>query len=558
MRSPGTIRRTRAALLATVAAVGLLAAACGSTSSSTGDRTEGTVDKNNTGLVETGRTDTITPGGKIVYGLSAETNGWNPGTNQWAPSGLQVTRAIFDTLSAFDEHSQIRPFLAEAFEHDADNTHWTIKLRAGVKLHNGKPVDATVVQRNLSYLKASPVVGGAFLYVKSITVKDPRSVAIELTEPWANFPILLASQVGVVGDPDWMESKDSLEPVGTGPFVFDKWEIGNELTVQKNTDYWRKDAQGVSYPYLDSIEFRVMGDPESRAKALKARDIDIMETFSGSQIQDFKSKTDVQVFSSPTGELSEDFVLLNTQVPPFDDVDARRALAYATDKKTFIDVLNGGLTEPANGIFQPSSPWYAESGYPQYDPVKAKELVEKVKAKHGSFSFKVMASPSPDGQRGSQILQQQWADVGIQGEIEVVEQATIIIKVVTGSYQATNWIQFSAPDAVLDSLWIDPALSTAPPAFSLNFSRLKDDQLGEAFRKARASSDPAVRKEAFKVVQERMSDQVPFVFLFHQQVAIVATSRVQNITNWTLPDGTKGLDLQEGAHPVYQISLKSS
>jgi ABC-type transport system substrate-binding protein len=393
--------------------------------------------------------------------------------------------------------------------------------------------------------------------VKTIAEKGDLAVTVDLTEPWANFPILLASQVGVVGDPDWLESKDSLKPIGTGPFTFDTWEIGNKLTVKKNGTYWRKDKDGIAYPYLDTIEFRPMSDPDSRAKAFKAKDIDIMETYSGSQIADFRTQADAQVFSNPKGEIAEDFVLLNTQAPPFDDVDARRALAYATDKKTFIDLLNGGSTEAANGIFQPSSPWYADSGYPQYDPAKAKELVDKVKAKHGSFTFEAMASPSQDGQRGQQILQQQWADVGIDVQLKTVEQATIIINVVTGNFQATNWLQFSAPDPVLDSLWIDPKLATKPPAFSLNFSRLQDEEMGAAYRKARASSDAQVRKQAFADVQKRMSDQIPFVFLFHQQVAVVASSRVQNIVNWTLPDGAKGIDIQEGAHPVYQLSLKS-
>ena len=544
-----------AALLTGLLTISLLAGACGSsTSGSPSGPTEGTTGRDNTGIVETKAEEKPTLGGKLVYGLNAETNGWNPGTNQWGAAGLEVSRAIFDTLAAYDEHSQIHPFLAEAFEHDATYTNWTIKLRAGVLLHNGKTVDADVVRRNLAFLKSSPVTGGAFLYVKSISTKDPLSVAVELTEPWATFPILLASQVGVVGDADWIESKDSVKPIGTGPFSLQTWEIGNKLIAQKNPHYWRKDKDGIAYPYLDSIEFRPLPDQAARAAALKARDVDIIHTYSWQQITDFRADSDVQTYSNPAGEIPEDFILLNTQAPPFDDVDARRALAYATDRKAIVDLLGGDPTQLAGGIFQKESPWYVDSGYPDFDLAKAKELVDKVKAKHGSFTFSSTAPPSQD--RRQQILQQQWAAAGIDVKLETSEQATQIINVVTGNFQATNWLQFSAPDPSADSLWVDPTLATKPPAFSLNFSRITDPALGEAFRVARASADPTARKDAFATVQKRMSDQIPFVFLFHEQAAIVATNRVQNIVNWTLPDGTKGLDVQEGAHPLYQISLK--
>ena len=555
--APPTRRaQATAPLLTGLLTLALIATACASTGSgSPNGQTDGTTARDNTGIVETKDAEKVTVGGKLVYGLSGETNGWNPGTNQWAASGLQVGRAIFDTLAAYDERSEIHPFLAQAFEHNPDNTQWTIKLRPDVKLHNGKPVDATVVMRNLTYLKTSPITGGAFRYVKDIAVRDPMAVTVDLTEPWATFPILLASQVGVVGDSDWMESKDSLKPIGTGPFTFDSWEIGNKLTVKKNPDYWRKDPDGLRYPYLDTIEFRPMPDQASRAAALKAKDIDIVETYSWQQIRDFKADPDVQTFSNPAGEIPEDFVLLNTKAPPFDDVDARRALAYATDRDAIVDLLSGGSAEQADGIFQKESPWYADSGYPQFNLEKAKELVAKVKERHGSFAFTSLAVPSQDSRQ--QILQQQWAAAGIEVKLQTVEQASLIINVVTGSFQATNWLQFSAPDPGADSLWVDPDLATTPPNFTLNFSRITDPELGAAYRTARASGDPQVRKDAFVTVQKRMADQVPFVFLFHQQVAIVATDRVQNIVKWTLPDGAKGLDIQEGAHPLYQISLKA-
>ena len=103
---------------------------------------------------------------------------------------------------------------------------------------------------------------------------------------------------------------------------------------------------------------------------------------------------DYQIFSDPGGETPEQFIQLNTQAAPFDDVDARRALAYATNKSEVIDVMTEGYNQPADGPYAPDSPWFAETDYPQFDPAKATELATKVRAAHGGeFRFTLMSSP---------------------------------------------------------------------------------------------------------------------------------------------------------------------
>ena len=108
-----------------------------------------------------------------------------------------------------------------------------------------------------------------------------------------------------------------------------------------------------------------------------------MQTSDGNQILKFKKladKGDFQLFYDVRGETAEAFVQLNTMAPPFDDPDARRALALATDTKSYVDVQTGGLNEPARGPFPPSSPWYVPTNYPEYDKDAAKQLVAASKS----------------------------------------------------------------------------------------------------------------------------------------------------------------------------------
>lgn len=549
----GAIVRMTAGLLL----LALIAVGCKSGDS--GDTADTTPKGGNAGVVE--NTETPQPGGKIIYGLAAETNGWNPSASQWAPSGLEVAHSIFDTLSAYDSQSIIQPNLAAKFTHDDAYTTWTITLRPGITLHNGKPVTASVIKDNQEFLKQSTLTGSAYKPVDSFTTDGDLNVVVHMNEPWVNYPYALATQIGVVSDPDWLRSGDSAHPVGTGPFVFTSWTPEKELVVKKNPKYWQ---QGL--PYLDEVDFRVLPDDDSRAASLENGTIDIMQTTSAIQIVKFKKlgeEGSFQVFNQTSGETSEVMIQLNGMKAPFDDIDARRALAYATDKKDFIDKTAEGLYEPANGPFPPSSPWYTATDYPQYDPAKAKELVDKYKAAHGGqFKFEVIGPPIPSVAQGLQLLQSQWAAVGMDVNINTVEQAPLIVKVLTGDYQATEWQQFDSPHPLGDSIWWHPDTAKPIPEFALNFARNKDDRIGKALDDGRRTTDKAQELADYQQVQKLLAEDVPYIWLYHSQISIVASNKLVNVVNYKLPPNEngeqhKGIEIQGGAAPLFQVWIRN-
>jgi peptide/nickel transport system substrate-binding protein len=180
-----------------------------------------------------------------------------------------------------------------------------------------------------------------------------------------------------------------------------------------------------------------------------------------------------------------------------------------------------------------------------------------VKAKHnGEFTIMLSSGPDPNTTKLQQLIQAQWQEVGVTVTLETVEQAALIIKVVTGGYQATAWLQFGQPNPSLDAIFWRPDLAVPPPAFSLNFTRLRDEEIGVAIKAGRAARDPESFRAAYAIVQKRLGADVPYVWLSHQQVAIIASKRVVNVTNYQLPDGTPGLDLSNGAHPLYQVWVR--
>jgi len=552
-------RRRWVGCVAGVALVALAATACRETATSPQPvATNDTVGHSNTGVIES--TDTPRPGGKIVYGLMAETNGWNPATNQWGPSGLQVTNAIFDTLIAYDEHSAFKPFLAESFDHSADGKQWTFKLRPNVTMHNGKAVTADVIIRNQTYLWKSPITKPAYTYANIVEFakKDDLTFVVTLSRPSVMFPIFFATQLGVVADPDWLESNDGVHPIGTGPFAIDSWDIGKQLVVKKNPNYWRVDARGARLPYLDSVEFRIMPDAATQTAALQSGDLDLSETLNGAQIQQFQKDKAFQVYTDSKGESREQFVQLNTKVAPFDDPDARRALAYATDKKAYSDAMSEGFDEPADGPIAAGSPWFTDTDYPQYDPERAKELVDKVKASHGgTFAFRLQGADDAELVLGAQILKEQWAKVGIDTTLDSKDQAKNIIEVLAGSYQSTMFHQFDAPNPIADGVWWDAQGAKAPPEWTLNFARNDDQQITDALHAAITKPGFDDQKHEFDIVQQRIAADVPYIWLVHQRISLIASNRLVNLVHATLPDGSIALDMQQGAHHLDQIWLRT-
>jgi ABC-type transport system substrate-binding protein len=551
------MRRTEEAgclALAVVVVVAVLATACGAGSSGPSEAERG-----NTGVVEE---DTgAQAGGKLVYGLEAESDGWNPSNSKWAPSGLMVARAVFDTLTAYDVDLNAEPFLAERLTPNADYTQWTVTLRPGITLHNGRKVDAEVVKANFEYLKSSVLTSSAFEPVESFDTNGELGVVVNMKRPWVNYPYSLATQIGVVADPDWLASGSQDNPIGTGPFVFAQWVPDSKLIVNRNPGYWQTDEQGTQLPYLDSVEFRPLPDNDSRSASLEAGGIDIMMMTDADQILRFKELAkdgEFQVFDDVSGETAEAFIQLNTMAPPFDDPDARRALALATDTETYVKVRTQGLNEPARGPFAPSSRWYADTTYPKYDKAAAEDLVEQVKARHGgTFTFRLLGGSDASSSASLQLLQAQWREVGIDAQIGLSEQAQLITDVALGNYQATAWRQFDSPHPLGDSIWWHPNTAKPIGEIALNFARNKDERIGAALDQARETPDGATEAQLYRDVQQYLAEDIPYVWLYHTQISVIAAPSLVNVVNYTLPTGQKGIELQGGSHPLYQVWRRS-
>ena len=515
--------RPQGLLTAVLVAVAVLAAACGGS----GDG-EVTAPLDTTAVTEEGDP---TPGGTLVMGIDAESNGWDPSRSNFAMAGSMVASAIYDTLLAFDENRQLVPNLAESVTPNEDGTVWTIRIREGVVFHDGTPFTAAVVKQNIDARLASPVASQSLQPVQEAVVVDDRTAEVRMRTPWFGYDYTLAAQGGFMASPATLTSEDGpSNPVGTGPFRFVSWTPGSRITLERNPDYWKTDDTGVRLPYLDGLEFRVLTDPKAREAALRAGDVQMIQT---SNVESIRTFQDLDGFDTVLDLANfEVIVMLNQGKPPFDNDAARRAVVLATDPQAVVEIIGAGVLPVATGPFSENEAWYVpDTGYPAHDPDAARAAVEEYKAATGAaeLAFTLRATAGDDVERVATILQEQWAQVGIRADVVPVEQSSYINEVVFGNYEAAMFRQFSYVFPDSNYIFWHSSTAKGPGQVSINFTQTKVPALDAALDAARATDDEAELRQLNETVQRELNAELPYVWLYHQAWALIAEDRVNGL-----------------------------
>jgi ABC-type transport system substrate-binding protein len=508
---------------------------------------------------------TATPrkGGHLVFGVEAEEQGFDPATGRFDETGVQYARTVFDPLTIIADDGSIQPYLAQAVTPNADYTAWTITARPNVMFHDGTPCDAAAIAGSLEHFLKG-LLGLTLNSINNISVPSSDTVVISLKQPWVPFPAYLAGGIG--GQPGYIiapsmiaNPNGSSNPVGTGPFKFKEWTPNDHFTAVRNDNYWR-----TGMPHLDSVEYRPIVDPQQRANSLLAGTIDIMHTDLPESIVQFRSNSSfgyVDDSEHIVGEPDMNFIMINTQDPVMKDIRVRQAMAMAVNPRQYADVVDRGVNAPTNQPFVPNTPFYAsDSGYPTYNPAKAKQLIDQVKSETGKpVAFTLSSTPSAYSVQAVQFLQNQLEQAGMQVTLTQVQQADQINQALDGSFQTTSWRQFAAVDPDLNYLWWSPTeiFGTGPTAIAPNFARNNDPQIETLLQQGRQSTDPATRAQAYQAIAKRLNQDLPYIWQDRATWAVIARDTVQNFNNPSTPAGGKAYGMIAGDVWTPQIWLSA-
>jgi peptide/nickel transport system substrate-binding protein len=458
----------------------------------------------------------------------------------------QVIRSIYDSLVMPNDAGSWSPYLADSLTPNDDFTEWKITAREGVTFHDGTPFDGAAIVENLTRAKEGILTGNALRPVETIAVDaaDPMTAVVTMNTSWAAFPFTLIGQAGMEASPTWLAASDTddtlkSKPVGTGPFVYADYKADESFTMTKNPDYWN-----APYPYLDSIEFRVIPDGLNRRDALKSGTVDLIHTTNGETISEFRDGTDFPMVEiENNAETAYTLLHVSQEGSPLTDVRVRCALAYASDEQLLIDTIGAGVNQIAFGPFSPTQVGYLEhTGFPEaQDMAKAQELIAAYKADFpGPLNLSLATTQDQTNLTIAQQQQQWWTEAGVDNvTIDQIDQGNYIVTALLGNFQVFQWRNHGGFD--LDQQYIWWHSKAAPPVgeLALNFGRIRDPQLDALLDENRASTDSARKKAIAEEVNTLFATQCYNLWGSYTIWGIAGKPTVHGVNLFTLPDGAQ-------------------
>jgi len=492
-----------------------------------------------------------------VFGLHAQTSGgtlrlaFNSDWGVLDPAvtsttfGRNILQFIYDPLLRKDPATgAIVPGLAESFESSEDGTVITLHLREGVTFHDGTPLNAEAVAFSFNRISdpalASPYAASIAGPVASIETPDELTVVITLNAPFAPYLDSLTQAALAPVSPAAVEQYGTdfgLNPVGTGPFRLVSNTPDEEVVLERNPDYnWAPSFYTHQGPaFLDGLVVLKVIDDSTRMSLIETGDIDVIYNPLINQLDSFRDDPAFVVTTAVRPGVPR-VAVLNTEIPPFDDVAVRQALAYAIDSPRMLSEIWSNIGAVPTGILTPGLLGFWADGasrWPTYNPETAAAMLadagwtdtdgDGILDKDGQpFTISWGQTPGFPADQFGQIIASNLADVGIEMTIEIEDQAAYLADLRAGKWHIASML-FAATDpdvlyTVAHSASIDAAWNTA---------RYNNPEVDALLLQGRTTLDQEARAAIYNQVQEILLNDMPYIPFYQIELAFIHGANVQ-------------------------------
>ena len=282
----------------------------------------------------------------------------------------QYSSMVFDNLTALDDNNQALPSLAVKWTPEKHGQEWVFDLREGVHFHHGTEFTAEDVVATVERAydpKLALNATGAFGPLKEARAEGRYRVRLVMTQPFGELPVAVANRWGRIVPKDRIDQLKTA-PSGTGPFRLADFQPGASMTMARNPHYWMPDR-----PYLDAAKLVVIHDAMAQQAALRSNEVDFINAISAESYLTIRSARGINAYSSGTGVYQP--VMLQANLPPFDNPKVREAVACAIPYQKIMDAVLFGLAKP---MFGAAADKATEVAWPQ--PTKYVTDIARAKA----------------------------------------------------------------------------------------------------------------------------------------------------------------------------------
>ncbi len=428
----------------------------------------------------------------ITGGSSADTLDAHTATNQ---GDYARTQNLYECLATRDREYKLRMRLADSIEPNDTATVWTVKLRSGVKFSNGRPLEPEDVIASFKRITDpdNPGTGAAGLATLDKVVKTgPATVEFRLKAPNSIFDDTLSQVDNNIVPRDY----DPDEPVGTGPFMLDSFEPGQQTTLVRNPHYW--DGE----PYLDQVQLLNFNDDDAVINALLSSQVDCVAAIPMALVKVIEADPRMKILDSVTGRWLP--LTMRVDQKPFDDKRVRQAFRLVVDRQQMIDQVLSGYGTIGNDIFAPMDPEGPKFPQRTRDVEKAKQLLADAGYPDGLSVELVTAPINPGVVESAQVYAQQAKDAGITVTIKRVDSTTF--------YGEGNYLSYPFSQSFWNTKnFLPQADQCTVKASPFNETHWNDADYNELLAKSKAALDPAQRKKHMEAAQRMLYDDGGYI-----------------------------------------------
>lgn len=460
----------------------------------------------------------------------------------------RLTSKLFDGLVDVDLEGKVRPALAMQWSWSDDGRELHMRLREGVRWHDGKPFTSVDVVFSLHVWQTYNARGRiVFANVEQVLTPSPLDVTFVLSQPSPillkglvsfNAPVIPAHLYPPGRDP--LTSPYNAAPVGTGPFRFSRWERGSYVELLKNDDYWVP-----GQPSVERLFLRTLPDPAAAAAALEAGSLNVSTYVPLSNIARLKTRPQLQVIDDPRGTQYQMGVValeFNLDLPMFRDVRVRQAIAHCIDREFIVRNLYYGFASETHSPIPPEQREWHEPDTVRYgfDLARAEELLEQAGLPRDVTGIRLRfrtapAASNPTHLQIAQLIRSNLALIGVHMEIQALDFGQFVNQVYTRrQFDTALYHATVGPDPVIGiqrNYW---SKAFQPGVAFTNAANFKDAQVDTLLEQAAVELDQERRKRLYSAFQIRVQQQLPRIPIVAPHYPVVASAAIANIVSSSL------------------------